>query len=289
MLFSIVVPVFNSSKTIRNCLDSILLQSYKNYEVVIVNDGSTDDSKEICSEYTSKYSNFHLHNFSNLGVTINRIRGKLLSKGDYIIFVDSDDTINQDLLLTLNKVLHKHPDLDLIRYQANLLNDESYKNHERYNYTDKCDCIYSGLDALRMWSAPGIKYAVYWLYAYKRSLFPKLFFVPAFRCYEDVACIPLLIASAKKVMTINYCGYNYTCNRNESLTNSKSIIDQLGRAHCFYQACNFAKSKFKLLKNVSDEDVEFFNRDYDRRLNEFACHLSPIFKDYLSSNFGIKF
>ncbi len=284
MLFSLVVPVYNAIQTIRSCLDSILHQFFTDYEVIIINDGSTDDSKKICDEYTKKYCNFKLYSFKNSGVAISRKRGIALSTGQYIIFVDSDDTINPDLLKSIANVLLLHPNLDIIRYQANLVNDDCHKNHDRYNFKSHTNIVYTGIEALRLWTSSNFKYAVYWLFAFKHSLFLEVGEMPNLKCYEDVAYIPLLITSAKEVLTIEYCGYNYTYGRCSSLTNNSNQFD---RACSFCQACQFAVENFCQLKCVNDDDVSFFKNDYRRRLQSFFDGMNPDLKEKLSNMFNI--
>lgn len=101
MLFSIIIPTFNAAKNIRKCLDSILNQTFSDFEVLVINDGSTDETENILEEYSSKFSNIRVFNFSNSGVGISRRRGISLAQGEYLIFVDSDDSINSGLLYEL--------------------------------------------------------------------------------------------------------------------------------------------------------------------------------------------
>ena len=268
MLFSIIVPVYNTGQTLRNCLDSILQQTFRDYKVILINDGSTDESPSICLEYASYYHHVKTYTFENGGVSVARKRGIILSSGKYLIFVDSDDTINNHLLENIANVISSHPNLDLVRYQCNLINDDDHKNHERYNFHSNTDCLISGLEALRLWSAPDIKYAVYWLFAFKRSLFSNICLMPNIKCYEDVAYIPVIIASSKIVITINYHGYNYLCNRHGSLTNTIDENLQRQKAYDFYHACMFAMSYF-LRSDMPTQDISFFILDYTRRLRDF--------------------
>lgn len=92
-MVTILIPVYNTSKYLRQCLDSITAQTYQNLQVVLVDDGSTDDSLSICEEYAGKYSYIEVHHQVNAGVAA--ARNKLLSyiAGDYVLFVDSDDWI----------------------------------------------------------------------------------------------------------------------------------------------------------------------------------------------------
>lgn len=282
MLFSIIVPIYNTSNTLRTCLDSILQQSFYDYEVILINDGSTDNSETIALEYTSQYSNFKLYTFENGGVSVARKRGITLANGIYVIFVDSDDTINPDLLQHIANVINIHPGLEVIRYQSNLINDDLHKNHERYNFHQDLYCILSGIDALKVWSSPNIKYAVYWLFALKRDLFSSICLMPDIRCYEDLAYIPIIVASAKMVTTIGYHGYNYLCNRQDSLTNTINKDLQRERAYDFYSAYKFAISNFIQIKDISSQDIIFFVADYRRRLRSFFYSLDIDLRQELS-------
>ena len=91
--YSIVVPVYNTEKYIRKCLDSIKNQTYTNYEVIIINDGSTDNSLEIINEYT-KNKKFKVYTTKNKGLSEARNNGVKHCTGDYILFIDSDDFVH---------------------------------------------------------------------------------------------------------------------------------------------------------------------------------------------------
>ena len=134
MLFSIIVPVYNAEKTIRHCLDSILAQQFKDFEIIIINDGSTDNTLDILDEYSNKDTRIKLYSFDNSGVSITRQRGIALSTGEYLLFVDSDDSIKSELLQNLYTTIVEFNSPDIIRYQASLINDAIYKDHNRYNY-----------------------------------------------------------------------------------------------------------------------------------------------------------
>lgn len=282
MLFSIIVPIYNTAQTLRNCLDSILQQTFHDYEIILINDGSTDESLTICCEYASSHSHIKLYSFENGGVSLARKRGITLASGQYFIFVDSDDTINNCLLENIANVISLYPGLDVVRYQANLINDDNHKNHERYNFYSKVDCILNGIEALKLWSAPNIKYAVYWIFAFKRSLFANICLMPDIRCYEDLAYISIIIASSKMVITINYHGYNYLCNRQGSLTNTLNINLQRQKAYDFYRACMFAMSYF-VRSDMKATDISFFIQDYRRRLQNFFYSMDIELRKELAS------
>ena len=121
MKISIIVPVYNSDLYLRECLNSLKYQSFKNFEVLLINDGSTDNSKQICEEFVSMDKRFFLFNNSNRGVSFSRNFGINKSTGDYLMFVDSDDFL---LSNTLEKVAEKCFDNDLVIFGYS----EIYKN-----------------------------------------------------------------------------------------------------------------------------------------------------------------
>lgn len=107
--FSILIPVYNVESYLEECLESVLAQSYSNWEALLVNDGSTDGSKKICEIYQKRDTRFQLINQSNGGLAVARNTGILNASGDYILFLDSDDVwISKDLL----KIIKKRADVD---------------------------------------------------------------------------------------------------------------------------------------------------------------------------------
>lgn len=92
-LISIIVPVYNSEKTLDRCINSILEQTFQNWELLLINDGSTDRSREICDEYTLKDKRIKTIHKENGGVSSARNKGIKCSKGDYILMLDSDDSL----------------------------------------------------------------------------------------------------------------------------------------------------------------------------------------------------
>lgn len=94
---SIIIPVYNLEKYLSACIDSILCQKYKNLEIIIVNDGSTDSSKEICEEYQNKDQRVRVFSQNNSGVSVARNKGIKHATGDWIMFVDGDDLVDANL------------------------------------------------------------------------------------------------------------------------------------------------------------------------------------------------
>lgn len=151
-LFSIIILVYNSAKTIRECLESIITQSFPDFEVIIVNDGSTDETTEIVKSFSENDPRIKLYSFPNSGVSETRRRGISLATGEYILQVDSDDTINSELLDRLAQVICKFEFPEVIRFQCELVGDNPGKDHQRYNCSDKLYRVMPGMEALKLWS-----------------------------------------------------------------------------------------------------------------------------------------
>ena len=111
MKISIIIPIFNAENTIKRCLDSIVNQSYHNLEIILVNDGSTDNSQKICDLYKEKDIRIKVINQKNQGVSVARNNGIKIATGEYIQFVDSDDEIKSNMCFDFYSILKdKKPD-----------------------------------------------------------------------------------------------------------------------------------------------------------------------------------
>ena len=105
MRFSVVVPVYNVEQYLNECLDSLVRQNFKDFEVILINDGSTDTSSSICEYYLKRYSFFRYYSQKNKGLLSARRGGSLLAKGEYLVALDSDDCLHEDALLLLDKAV----------------------------------------------------------------------------------------------------------------------------------------------------------------------------------------
>lgn len=124
MKVSIIVPVYNSQKYISECINSIKKQKFEDWELILINDGSTDLSREICEEFTKEDQRIRLINQPNRGVSNARNRGIEESKGDFLFFVDSDDYIHPSLLELLYKEALVN-NADIVRFGFKVTNDRN--------------------------------------------------------------------------------------------------------------------------------------------------------------------
>lgn len=152
-LISVIIPVYNGEKYIKRCVLSVLSQSYKNIEVIIVNDGSSDATLSIVNSISLLHKNVILINNKKSGVSVSRNLGILRAKGEYITFIDSDDFVDSEYINYLYKLIKKsNSDVSLSRYPNKSFLHEMYDVSPKRNLFCKenfeSNC-YSGFDAAR--------------------------------------------------------------------------------------------------------------------------------------------
>ena len=187
MKLSIIIPVYHTQDTLPKCLDSILRQSFTDYEVILVDDGSPDNSASICDEYAQKDNRIKVIHKKNGGLSDARNAGIEVSKGEYITFIDSDDTIQSNTLKPLMDELVQYPDVDILEYPVLERYGHPRNQHllsfQPFEY-DNC------MDYWFYEKAYNHTYA--WNKIYKRHLFEHIRF-PKGQTFEEVLTIPLLI------------------------------------------------------------------------------------------------
>ena len=142
MLFSFLVPVYNTSKYLDQCMDSLLCQKGADFEIVLINDGSTDNSGEICDRYANDYPHIvRVVHKENEGLLLTRRRGFKEAKGDWFICVDSDDYISDDLLLSVATAIDEFSP-DMVMYNFQYFNDSGELSKSRLDIENKS--VYAG-------------------------------------------------------------------------------------------------------------------------------------------------
>ena len=127
MNYSIIIPVYNSEKTLNRCVDSLLDQNYPDAEIILINDGSRDGSEAICREYERRYESIRLISQENAGVSVARNAGLDAAQGRYILFVDSDDYVMPDFFVNIDRMIVDN-DADLIQFSGCV--DNGTEKHE---------------------------------------------------------------------------------------------------------------------------------------------------------------
>lgn len=221
-LVSIIVPVYQVKEYISECVESLLAQTYTNLEILLVDDGSTDGSGEICDEYAVKDSRVRVVHQGNCGPSAARNIGLDLAKGNYVAFVDSDDIVLPDFVKTLYELAEKYRvDIAACAYiewgseglaysgEGSLLNDASrwdnrVQNREKEGHRgDKVICM-SSEQMLRQWHGKYKKWeTVAWNKLYRKCVFDGgetgVIRFPHGRKLEDVLTSHLIVANAKKI------------------------------------------------------------------------------------------
>ena len=220
MKLSIVIPVYNVEKYLRQCLDSVLAQTFSDYEVICVNDGSTDGSGRILKEYASGHSVVKVVEQKNGGLSAARNAGLKKAEGEYVLFLDSDDWLEKDALQTLADATDGQ---DMICFNGRRF----FEDQDRYEAADKLIPVeeMSGWDYYNKFSLQHRNFAfvcvVLRLYRREFMLENSLLFAEGIY-HEDNRFTPLACYHAGKVRVIDNVLYDYRI-RSSSITTTRNI------------------------------------------------------------------
>lgn len=259
--YSFIVPVYNTEKYLKKCLDSLVNQTYKDFEIIVVNDGSTDKSSSIISKYQKKYKNIIVINKENEGLSMARNRGVQKSSGKYIIFVDSDDYVSNKLLEEVDK---KIDDSDILRFQIATEDEEYIKINEYHEEGFESMC---GYDAFKYLSSYHFVEPA-WCYVIRKNYYIENKFSFKKGVYhEDFGLIPYVIYKARKVKSIDFIGYYYI-QRNGSIMNNNDYKKTVKKA-------------FDMLEQY--KTMRLFAKNINRKNN-----LDDYFLSYISNSVIVK-
>jgi len=222
-LISIVIPIYNVEKYLKHCIDSVLTQTYKNIEIILVNDGSTDESRVICEKYVVSDSRIKLINKRNGGLSDARNAGIAQAKGEYLAFVDSDDYLHELFIEKMHsKIKSDNSDICMCTYHFVNEGEEDYSAMK--SIPDTYDYRMEGLSEGVHTSDTVMKHisntrlTVLWNKLYRRDLFDNLSF-PVGLLHEDEFVLHRIFAKSHNVSVISDKLYFY-------LQRSSSIIGQ---------------------------------------------------------------
>ena len=211
---SIIVPIYNVEKYLKRCLDSIINQTYKNMEIILVNDGSKDDSLKICKEYTKKDKRIILIDQENAGLSMARNNGIDKATGDYIGFVDSDDVISLYMYDYLIKsIKESNSDISLCLFKS-FNKDIKFSNNYKNISLGKENAIRELLIDRKIPSHANDK-------LFKKELFNGIRF-PKGKKYEDIPVIYKLFLKANNISLVDTELYGYYL-RDDSITGNYNI------------------------------------------------------------------
>ena len=249
-LVSIIVPVYQVEAYISECVESLLAQTYKNLEILLVDDGSTDGSGEICDEYAVKDDRVRVIHQRNQGPSVARNSGLDHMKGEYVAFVDSDDAVLPDFIESLYELLEKHhADIAACAYEECGADCFSYikreascienggserrikeecavQNVQKEMHDNDKEIFMTSEQMLQQWHGKYKKWeTVVWNKLYRKSIFDKggeaVVRFPDGRKLEDVLISHLLVANAKQIVLTMHKLYLYHIRPNSRASQSR--------------------------------------------------------------------
>lgn len=216
-LISVIVPIYKVEEYLPQCIDSIINQTYKNLEIILVDDGSPDRCPQICDEYAAKDSRIKVIHQKNGGLSAARNAGLDIATGEYIAFVDSDDWLEIDMYRTLLVLLERydadiaecaHKKSNILEDTANSFNDISEKESLFDSYASIMNNIVTEE------SIPDLRFEV-WDKLFKVSVISNTRFKVG-QIYEDLYFDREVLKRCSRLVHTNYIGYNYRVNREGS-------------------------------------------------------------------------
>ena len=245
---SIIVPIYNSEKNIKQCIDSIVNQTYNNVEIVLVNDGSKDNSLMICEEYGKKYNNIKVIDKTNNGVSEARNDGIKNSTGDYIVFIDSDDYIDENMVEEIMK--YSQYDYVVFGYYIRTSNNdyEVLPENKKYESLESFSNDFCKLYCNNLINSPCNK-------LFKKDLITS-FFPKNMSMGEDLIFNLNYLKNCSSIKCLSFPLYNYIISKSESLSNkynSNAVENSLLLQKSVLDFCN---------KNFKQYPIELINNKY---------------------------
>lgn len=282
-LISVIVPVYNVEPYLRKCVDSILNQTYRNLEVILVDDGSPDGCPVICDEYAEMDHRVRVIHKENGGLSDARNAGMAVMNGEYLSFVDSDDLLPADAIETLHKIAVEE-NTDLVIGGHNRFEDVPAESSNVETFVQRWTPVEAMADMLRNGCAS-------WARLYRRELHQTILF-PVGEINEDEAIVLLLLEKCKTIAVTNAVVYHYRC-RPESITTANFSAKKLDWAmHCrdnlkfireryphleYYAIARYQDSILWLLSEICLQKSDF-ELEWGRLKNELLSEFSLLWK-----------
>ncbi|MDR1613954.1 MAG: glycosyltransferase [Campylobacteraceae bacterium] len=246
--FSVIVPTFNVQDYVVKALDSVFVQDYENFEVIVVDDASTDSTAQKIEEFIehSQKSDSERIKFIkcevNGGLSTAREEGLKYAKNEWILFLDSDDWYNEGLFRKLNKVIQNNPDINIIEFNFDFIDE--YTRNKRIAYGNR------GVSGIRKSAEENIMTALaVWNKCFKKSFLDNLNLPPIPRTVLDDAPFSICaLLTAKYFYWLNFIGYGYI-ERNNSLSKQLSMYSRV------FSSIAFIEKELKRLNSY--DEIQF--------------------------------
>jgi glycosyltransferase involved in cell wall biosynthesis len=249
---SIIVPYYNSNNYIKRCIQSILNQTYQDFELILVDDGSTDDSINICKDFATRDKRIILLQKENGGQGTARNFGIENSNGFFIGFVDSDDYIEPEMYnCMLNEITAHEADIAICGYNVFRKNSKKLRPLSYINEP----IVYDNYNLVKAYVSTNIISGGPCNKLYKRELFGDIRF-PSIRMAEDAFVMPLLLSKAKKGVHVGKCFYNWFL-REGSTERSKFTKNNLAALESSKSLQKCVKENYPSLYNYVALDLDF--------------------------------
>lgn len=265
-MLSIITPVYNVEAYLDRCVQSVVSQSYRNLELILVDDGSTDKSSSLCDEWAKKDKRIIVIHKENGGVSAARNAGLEVVKGDYLTFVDPDDFLAPDTYISNMEYLMTHKEVDILQYPyCNYISDD-----EALDYHRPSGQLFVGAEQIfgNWWSGSPLEYVI-WNKIYKCSLWDDVRFKVG-HISEDTCLVPVFVNKAHSVCISEKGLYYYQRDRQDSYTFGEYSFSKhldLFYAHKAIYDC------FKMFPDMVNEKVLAFTRLFRRLIT--AKQTSP--------------
>ncbi len=260
MKLSIIVPVYKARRHLQNCIESILLQTYTDYELILVDDGSTDGSGAVCDRYAQECDKVRVIHKKNGGLSSARNAGIAAARGEYITFVDADDIIASGTYYYNMRILLANPDIDIIEYPVNI----HYETPQSEIVSFKPEKV-TGNDIFTDWiKRKGYKHSYACNKIYRADLFLFVRF-PEGEVFEDLYTTPILIESSNCIYYSD-CGFYYYIDQKGSISNSYTFATR------FFLYRNLVNLYTKVKQHkMQDEANDILLTCADRLTDLFRC------------------
>ena len=245
--FSIIVPVYNTEKYLERCINSIVDQTFKDWELILIDDGSTDKSGKICDKYLILDERVYVEHKKNNGVSAARNRGLEIAKGEYITFIDSDDWIDLDFLEKVYAKI-KNKDLDIIMTECVLELEKKSVNRLK----EKKFLIINKNEAIKDFFLQKRLSWVIWSKFFKKELFIKFKFNEKLRIAEDTLLFWQLLNNIDKIGYFPIYKYHHNIQIENTMSSEFSLkwFDGIQVKRKLYKEVKDASKELRLLSKI---------------------------------------
>lgn len=282
-MVSVIIPAFNVQQYIDQCLASVTEQTYRDLEIILINDGSTDDTEGRCLFWAAKDSRIHYVSKENEGLGATRNHGLSMAHGEYILFVDTDDWLENECIEKMCRLLEQEEADFCMTELYSIVGDKKYR--EVFNYLSDVEVSRREKEKLILYSRSSA-----WGKLYCKCFLDKISYKQPLCVFEDTAVYPYIVTQAKRICCVHEPLWNYRVDNEGSIMHKWKNYRKLPEAFCYGRnimgeaGCleeyedilghmalhHFALAYEKWKTNISQEDLtEHFVVPFQQYLNKY--------------------